>query len=437
VKSPLVIPLALAALSVPVPAAANDSTFGGRGSDLTPLTETRVRMVSERIELVMSEDSNPGPGVEHYPWRALAWRVRATYRFHNQSDEEVALQIGFPETPCTEEMGDCNGMTGEFRRMRTTVRGEPVEHRIGRVAGRVLLPRAESWERGQLGRVFLYDVTFQPDEELEVVHRYVHDRSPNVMGESLTYLTRTGANWSGPIGEARFVVRVPYVPREVLAHPDYPGERFLVRRDGRPVGIELRFRVTDFVPRHDFDVQLAGDAGHTVGVAPPFLDGIDCPTGDAPNPTGLPAATVRVCAAVVEAAYGGPLTDETRAALSRSGLLQDYGEGAYVRVLPHPHADYDPSWMAEGDRRYVAALRGEPVEELDPTPPSPEPAPSTEPEPAAESPEPSTSPSPAAPPSTSSGCGACSAPGRSPGPPSLLWLVSLLAAYRGRRRTKT
>ncbi len=32
-----------------LPAAANDSTFGGSGSDLIPLTETTIRMASEEI----------------------------------------------------------------------------------------------------------------------------------------------------------------------------------------------------------------------------------------------------------------------------------------------------------------------------------------------------------------------------------------------------
>ena len=41
------------ALAATPAAQANDATFGGRGSDLVPLQETRVRMVSEDIRLVL------------------------------------------------------------------------------------------------------------------------------------------------------------------------------------------------------------------------------------------------------------------------------------------------------------------------------------------------------------------------------------------------
>lgn len=62
----LVLAAALALVSPMI--FANDATFGGRGSDLLPLQETRVRMASEDILL----DLDPLQD---------GWRVTATYQF--------------------------------------------------------------------------------------------------------------------------------------------------------------------------------------------------------------------------------------------------------------------------------------------------------------------------------------------------------------------
>ena len=110
------------------------------------------------------------------------------------------LQVGFPELGC---MGDCDTdhpftMNG----LSTEVRGKPIYHRTGRIK-----PENKPVWAPRLGLIHLFDVHFKPHEKVEVVHRYRHASSMSVDGMSVTYLTRTGAFWNGPIGQARFTIR--------------------------------------------------------------------------------------------------------------------------------------------------------------------------------------------------------------------------------------
>src|SRR5688572_18484688 len=88
-------------LAVAQPASANDTAFGGYGTDLAPMAERRIRMAAERIELELVPDRAAGEG-----GRGLAWRVIATYQFENPTAERIALQMGFPEARCDDQEGD-------------------------------------------------------------------------------------------------------------------------------------------------------------------------------------------------------------------------------------------------------------------------------------------------------------------------------------------
>lgn len=257
--------LALAAalwLLASLPASANDGSFGGSGASLAPLASTPIRMAREDIAMELTG-------------RPLAWSVTALYWFENPTDREVSVQMGYPETRCDPEEGDCSGQGGQFRGLSTRVRGRRVRHRVGRVS-------AESPWAMELDRVHLFDVTFAPRERVRVEHRYTYDRSfTAVLGENVHYLTRTGALWSGPIGEARFTVRTPDPPWRV----DHPRVFPLVSWDrvvqnGRGL-TELVFEVRDLRPTVDFDLLLAPaarlQAGEPIGDG--SVDVSECPAG--------------------------------------------------------------------------------------------------------------------------------------------------------------
>jgi MYXO-CTERM domain-containing protein len=367
----------------------------------------------------------------------MAWRIQATYRFVNPTSERVALQMGFPEVRCDAGEGDCVGRGGEFRNMRTTVRGDVIRHRFGEVT------RHPEWP--ELGRVFLYDVEFAPNETVEIVHRYVHDRTFVAAGfvEELHYLTRTGASWNGPIGEAEFIVRVPYVPRGVVAHRDYPLERRLIRDSGVPRGVSLRALVRDLRPTNDFTVLFAG----IDGFGPPQLTAANCPMIEdvveaMPEEVTLelarvPTDALQICAAALETQYGADVGPELTAVLDRartsSDVLDMFMEGVVV-VPPHSLPDYTPEWLPPPERAYVERLKAEaarrPPEPVAPAEATPEPTASTEPPPVVAP--------PTAPPAASSrGCGGCTVvPAGHSGLETGLLSVALFFGFRRRRRDR-
>lgn len=235
VQTPVHAAALLAALSLSTPSFANDATFGGRGSDLIPLTETRVRMVSEDIvlELVPVRD---------------AWQVLATYVFENPTDQVVRLRVGFPEERCDPNR-DCSPNAGQFQDLSTMVRGEPVEATEGQVAP------SSAWG-DSIGRVYLYDLEFKPHERVTVVHSYSYDRSTGNDWWGTRYLTRTGTLWAGPIGHARFTVRLPSPALYVMYPREFRLSRFVeeARADGAGGRTELVFEASDYRPAHDFEV---------------------------------------------------------------------------------------------------------------------------------------------------------------------------------------
>lgn len=188
----LLLRIALCLSSMSAPVLANDSTFGGAGADLTPLEETRVRMVSEDIQI-------------EYRGR---WHVAARYVFENLTEHDVRVQVGFPEYRCQDEHQDCANVP--FQDLRTEVDGTEIAHRRG------TLSKEHVWTP-YLGVVWLYDVTFPAGREVRILHTYSVASGGNVEQSRFTsYVTRTGAMWAGTIGHARFTFRLPATAHTVI-----------------------------------------------------------------------------------------------------------------------------------------------------------------------------------------------------------------------------
>ena len=336
-------------------ARANDSSFGGNGADLVPLKETRIRMLSEDILLELVPDPLLREGA-----KTLAWRITARYQFHNPTRNAVALQMGFPESRCSEGEG-CNGRGGEFRGLVTTVEGKQISQRVGKVA-----PKDE-WGN-MLSRVFLYDVAFRPDQKVDVEHRYVYDRSLHVTGEYLSYLTRTGKLWNGPIGRASFVVRMPLRPWFVVAPKTYRLASYRETRvpgDATPM-TELRFEMVDFTPEEDLNLYFANVwvSGLLVfGLAdrcPVLHDGEIRGDFDATD-----AETLERCAALPLALHGAPLEEKLSAFFygprelsEEERLYAASGEGAALQVIRlQPNPEYRAEFLSTGERQYVARAK--------------------------------------------------------------------------------
>lgn len=234
----LLLRIALCLSSVSGSSLANDSTFGGAGADLTPLEETRVRMVSEDIQI-------------EYRGR---WHVTARYVFENLTAQDVRVQVGFPEYRCQDEHQDCQNVP--FEDLRTEVDGTEIAHRQG------TLGKDHAW-KPYLGVVWLYDVTFPAGKEVKILHTYSVASGGNVDQSRFTsYVTRTGAMWAGTIGHARFTFRLPATAHTVIVPKGIALKSLeLVDPDGPTPHVEVLCEQTNWIPTGDLSI-LFNDSTH-------------------------------------------------------------------------------------------------------------------------------------------------------------------------------
>jgi hypothetical protein len=240
----------------PRSALANDFSFGGAGSDIVPVKETRVRMASEDVVATyVRPESLPGqaPGRSSMSF----WRVSATYVFENPTSEVISLQMGFPEATCSGADSDCH-ITAPFQEMRTTVRGVTVRLRKGEVS--------LNEQFAGLGTIWQYDVRFLPRENVTVRHTYRIDATYNLEGgQELKYVTKTGALWAGPIGHARFRFRISPWMRELEHTKDPAPKRISVVRVAGRDHTEVIFEEQDWNPQNDLYVAFTPYQGWLVG----------------------------------------------------------------------------------------------------------------------------------------------------------------------------
>lgn len=252
--------LTMICLGLSLEAQANDAAFGGRGAALFPIQETRVRMAAEDITMTyvpywIEYKDSEGNKTKHKQWR---WQVEATYTFVNPTKEEIPLKLGFPETRCDPNQDECNG-DGRFKQMRTWVREAEVKHTVSK--SKKVNPTLPAYDR-----VYLYDVTFKPQETVIIRHSYLYSGSESVEGIDADYVTRTGSLWGGPIGSARFSVRVPFTPNFLGWRPHQrlkSIEPILLHDTGY---YQIVFEMKDWTPKEDFSLMTSsaqgGNGGH-------------------------------------------------------------------------------------------------------------------------------------------------------------------------------
>lgn len=341
-------------------ALANDVAFGGAGADLVPLTEERVRMVSEDILLERTAPRG---------YRILGegdWRVEASYRFRNLTDGPVAVQIGFPEPTC-DFYGDCN-FEG-FEAMTTLVRGEPVALTMGE------LQSGHDWAE-RIDRVHLFQVKFAPHETVEVVHRYRHGLTVHAGGgEGLLYLTRTGAPWAGTIESARFRIRLPFRPwgMGLGEWASHLGGFSAQRVDGQ-TQVELVFQRQDWEPAHDLELYLG--PGRPTLETPALIDG--CPSHgelfelemDAEavdidtlreRTASLDDTELRLCRNAIFAHHGMDFQDPAldRFFYGDEGLrIHEFAERPWLGGAVFARSEgFSPGVLSEAERAYVRAIQ--------------------------------------------------------------------------------
>ena len=230
-------------------ALANDAVFGGTGADLAPLEEKTLRMVSE--DILIEEVGPKGKWVTNH------WEIKATYVFENPSDKAKATTFGFPEATCDPEESPCNirdeKRDNTFYNMKTTVDGKKVKVKLGEVA------KDNKWAH-ELGRVHLFEVKIPAKSKITVVHQYDMGMSGSFMQDTaLEYVTRTGSLWNGPIGSARFTIRVKDRPWGFHYPETYDLESFTTKKEGKHYKTEIVFAMKDWTPTQDLMLTLGSD----------------------------------------------------------------------------------------------------------------------------------------------------------------------------------
>lgn len=350
----------VAALTAPGSSRANDVAFGGAGADLVPITETRVTMVAE--DILIERVAKGGYAIMGDGY----WRVRARYTFLNTEAKAVTIQIGFPEPACPED-GDCS--FAGFENLVTRVRGTEVPLRQGSVAS------GHDWT-AHIDKAHLFDVTFAPGETVEIEHTYRHGLSEHINGgEDLTYITRTGALWAGPIGSARFRIRLPFRPWGVVLG-DWADalSGFSVSSDATGTQTELTFTRTQWEP--DGDMRLAFGPGMATLDTPALLAGCPAPTDifdsevarDSLDSSALENAVstlsdekLRLCRNAVFARHGRTFKDPAlNSFFYGGGAFRLHEAGTLYGVTVHSVFARDPFYsnalLGPEDRIYAEAL---------------------------------------------------------------------------------
>lgn len=183
--------------------AMNEGAYGPEPRGGTKGDESIIRMESERITVKFGRKTS---------------EVTARFVFRSYKPKEPARQlVGFPDYGAANKEGDRRdpkgeapwrgdlNVSGELQNMHTFVDGKEVESKLD--YGFVIMDEDAGWKPGtpKDGVLMAWHtmwVDFPPDKDVVIERRYKVDNGEMVGGISMfEYITATGANWRGTIGQ--------------------------------------------------------------------------------------------------------------------------------------------------------------------------------------------------------------------------------------------
>ena len=216
--------LMLLLLAAEVSLFANAGVFRGSGQTVVLDSTAKIQMVEEVITML--------PMRGHYPVDSSCrnmdpMQFHCVFKLRNLTDQPVEVQIGFPIS--TEAL---------WFREKTQIHQTEVIARYGFVAGTkekcYPIRYVPFDQKKKFSNIFLWDMTFQPKQEIELVVCYtmygyfgmVHTRKSDkpweqvfkhaylktletAAGEGHQYVTETGKSWAGKIEKATFRI-IPF-----------------------------------------------------------------------------------------------------------------------------------------------------------------------------------------------------------------------------------
>jgi len=241
-KRTLLAALLALCLATPSLASANDAgfdvAFGGAGALPIPIKNEAIEMVEEHVVIERTAERT--------------WTITCDFSFHNTSDKEQTVRMGFPFPPIEEsevtvppgrEVNEA--LVYDFV---AQVRGKVVKVDIEDIA-----PSDELYYT----KGYLWDVKFAADEAVAVRNVYITGESASAdMTNWVPYVLKTGALWKGgKIGRSRLEVK-PNLPFK-FCHEIYdycgkptPAGYTVTGKDSAKL---ISWDLTDFAPTEDLD----------------------------------------------------------------------------------------------------------------------------------------------------------------------------------------
>ncbi len=198
-----VIVVAASGLSRADDSAMNEGAYGPEPREATTGAESIIRMESERISVKFGRTTS---------------EVKARFVFRSYKPKEPARQlVGFPDTGAAYEeaarrdpKGEASwqpheNMAGPIRDLHTFVDGKEMVSKLD--YGFVQVEDEVGWkpstpEAGELMAWHTMWVEFPPDRDVVIERDYTVDNGSMVGGILMfQYITATGANWRGTIGQ--------------------------------------------------------------------------------------------------------------------------------------------------------------------------------------------------------------------------------------------
>ncbi len=347
------------ALSIPATASANDVTFTDQGGELIPVSNDQIRLMDENVTIEGWVGSNKSLIHEEH---LDGWRITLTLRFKNESKEQQRVQMGFPlpkRRPFKPDYRDFldlpvlsfppkdrepnNWLIYDFE---TKVKGEPISARDVKLKSEIpvdmLAPSVDAK---------IFEVTFNPGEEIEVSHRYLLGVDGNPWGiHYARFWLSNGAQWKDRrIGHLHIEAQ-PNL-RFIACNED---ERFKDLKSSRPAGFTFEgsgrdrkviWDFKDHAPTENLELCIIDPLAHYHLMAP-FTNGYRDATFYTPEQLdAMPVKDLRILRNEIYAHYGY--------SFHSPDLIAHFSKQWWYQ----PNPKYDPRKLPQPDLLNIQAIK--------------------------------------------------------------------------------
>ena len=170
------------------------------GNTAVPVKENRIKMVKEEVNINGSVDLDNTNNT-----------TQAIFTFENTTDKKIKLEMGFPFTK--KYSGLNPKIIGNCLTFTTKIDGKNIPVEKIKTASNTKLKIGSEYSY-----MYIWPIIFKPKEKKivecvyecsrELTHDPICEREIGLTGSSIHYVTKTGALWKGPIGQADFYVSI-------------------------------------------------------------------------------------------------------------------------------------------------------------------------------------------------------------------------------------